>query len=115
MQDLHIERMRAIVAQAIAEASQQPEGRLDCLHLIIYGRLPEETIRSLFAEASRGTRAECARLEIEQAGSRYICWNCCGLRFESEDSVCPNCGEAAFEVPDDIDFALRRVEVAASL
>ncbi|HEC21608.1 MAG TPA: hydrogenase maturation nickel metallochaperone HypA [Chloroflexi bacterium] len=110
-----LERMKAIVAQAIAEAECHHRGvRLATVHLIVYGETAEEALRRLFEKASRGSPAEGARLIIERATSRYICWNCCGLRFESGDGVCPNCGELALEVPPDISFALQRVEVAGA-
>lgn len=109
-----IERMRAIIAQAVAEAGQKGSGRLAKVHLIIYGALPDAEVTRLFHEASQGTPAGGAELHIEQAGSRYICWNCCGLRFEGADGMCPNCGEVALEVPEEIAFALRRVEIAAA-
>src|SRR5574341_1524209 len=102
-----VERMRAIVAQAVAEAGTS---RLSGIRLVVYGRLPDGVIARLFAEASRGTPAEGAAVSAEWAGSRYICWNCCGVRFESADGVCPNCGELALEVPEEIEFALRGSE-----
>ncbi|MBN1121101.1 MAG: hydrogenase maturation nickel metallochaperone HypA [Anaerolineae bacterium] len=107
-----LERMRAIVAQAMAECktmnSERPCKGMD-IHLIVYGGIDEAEARVLFESASRGTPAEGAKLVIELVGTRYICWNCCGLRFESSDGVCPNCGEAAIKVPDEIAFALRSV------
>jgi Zn finger protein HypA/HybF involved in hydrogenase expression len=108
------ERMRAIVAQALAEAGQNQNGRLAGITLIVYGALPDSEIIRMYEEASRGTLADGAKLLIEQAGSRFICWNCCGLRFEGSDGMCPNCGELALEVPEEIAFALRRIEVAAA-
>jgi Zn finger protein HypA/HybF involved in hydrogenase expression len=109
----HRERMRALIAQAVAEAGQDGQSALVAIHLVAYGSLPQAEIERLFAEASRGTPAERAALCIERAGSRFICWNCCGLRFESADGMCPNCGELALEVPEEIAFALRRVDRAA--
>ncbi len=107
-----LERMRALVAQAIAEARRDDTAhnglKLSEVHLVLYGDQDEAEARRLFEQASRGTGAEGARLVIERAGSRYICWNCCGLRFESNDGLCPNCGEVAMRVPDEIAFALRR-------
>lgn len=107
-----LERMRALVAQAIAEARRDGAAhnglRLSEVHLVLYGDQDEAEARRLFEQASRDTGAEGARLVIERAGSRYICWNCCGLRFESSDGLCPNCGEVAMRVPDEIAFALRR-------
>ena|GEM_PF-690619 len=108
-----LERMKAIIAQAIAEARNDQGGGLAKVHLIVYGNVEEEKVRRLFEEASQGTQAEGVALSIQKAPSRFICWNCCGLRFESTDGVCPNCGEAALEVPDEISFALRQVEVTS--
>jgi len=105
-----LERMRAIVAQAVAEAKGQSAGRLARIHLDIYGDCSEAEIHRLFREASAGTPAESAEVIIKRAGSRYICWNCCGLRFESMDGVCPNCGETALIIPEEITFALRLTE-----
>ncbi len=110
-----LERMRSIVAQAIAEASRKaPQGRLATIHLIVYGGFDAVQARDLYGQASRGTAAEGVPLTLQEAGSRYICWNCCGLRFESADGVCPNCGETAIVVPEEIGFALHKVEVADS-
>ena len=103
-----LERMRAIVAQAVAEAQQIGSSQYS-VHLVVYGRVDDAEVTALFEEAGRGTSAEGARLVIEHAGSRYICWVCCGLRFESADGVCLNCGELAFEVPEDISYGLRQV------
>jgi Zn finger protein HypA/HybF involved in hydrogenase expression len=103
-----LERMRAIVYQAVAEA----KGRLRKVYLLSYGDMADEQVMGLFAEASQDTPAEGVEAIVLHAGSRYICWSCCGLRFESDDGVCPNCGEAALEVPEEIDFALSKVEMA---
>lgn len=109
-----LERMRSIVAQAVAEASRlSPSGRLAAVHLIVYGGFDAAQARCLYEEASRGTPAEGVPVTLQEAGSRYICWNCCGLRFESADGSCPNCGETAIVVPEEIGFALQKVEVAA--
>jgi Zn finger protein HypA/HybF involved in hydrogenase expression len=107
----HLERMKAIVAQAIAEAQRDNmDIRLATAHLVVYGNLTPEQARGLFAEASRDTAAEGMSVATERAGSRYICWNCCGLRFAGDDDTCPNCGQTAMELPEEIDFALRKVE-----
>jgi Zn finger protein HypA/HybF involved in hydrogenase expression len=102
-------RMKAVVAQALAEAMYS---RPVEVHVVAYGDFPHSQAEQLFRRASQGTPAESARLVIEHSGSRYICWNCCGLRYESRDGVCPNCGEATFKVPEEAAFRLRRVVVA---
>jgi Zn finger protein HypA/HybF involved in hydrogenase expression len=102
-----LERMRAIIDQAVAEA----RGRVHKIYLLSYGDMADEQVLGLFVEASHNTPAEGVEAIVLHAGSRYICWNCCGLRFESDDGVCPNCGEVALEVPEDIDFALSKVEI----
>jgi len=106
-----LERMRAIVAQAIAEAEYSRHAPLSEVHLVVYGDINDEQVRALFAEACQGTAAEGVRLVTKHAGSRYICWSCCGLRFESSDGMCPNCGELSLEVPEEIVFGLRQVKV----
>jgi len=105
-----IERMRVLVAQALAEARQQALPTLRVVHLVVYGNLPDSDIHHFFELVSTGTSASGAVLHIDRAGSRYICWNCCGTRFESSDGMCPNCGEIAMEVPEDIAFGLKRIE-----
>jgi Zn finger protein HypA/HybF involved in hydrogenase expression len=64
-------------------------------------------------ELSLGTPAEGAQVVLRRAPSRFICWNCCGLRFQSEDAeaVCPNCGHEAWLIPVDVTFALERTEL----
>lgn len=111
----HLERMRAIVAQAVAEARRVANGsgsRLAGVEFVAYGQTDTAEVERLFAEASRDTDAEGAAVSVRQVGSRYICWNCCGLRFDSDDGVCPNCGEDALEVPEEIGFGLGRVTVS---
>jgi Zn finger protein HypA/HybF involved in hydrogenase expression len=105
-----LERMRAIVAQAVAEAENRGNGQPIRIHLDVYGDCDEAQILTWFREASAGTPVESAEVVITTVGSRYICWTCCGLRFESADGVCPNCGEEALVIPEEIAFALRRAE-----
>ncbi len=107
--DEHLERMRALVAQALAEAVYEGGASIAGVHLVLYGGFGAEAARMLFTQAALGTPAERAALHLRQTGSRYICWNCCGLRFESDDGICPNCGEAALEVPGEIAFGLDEV------
>lgn len=107
MFDHRMERMKSIVEQAIAEAHGAP---LRTVHLISYGDISDEAVAGMFAEASSGTPAEGVAVEVQAAGTRFICWNCCGLRFAGYEGVCPNCGEEGLTIPDDISFALDRVE-----
>ncbi len=104
-----LERMKAILAQAAAEA-ERAAARLLGVQLDLYTGMPEDELRILYEQASRGTPVEGVPLTVFPVGHRYICWNCCGLRFEGEDSACPNCGEEALEVPSEIAFALRRIQ-----
>jgi Zn finger protein HypA/HybF involved in hydrogenase expression len=110
MPDHQQERMRAIVAQALAHAAREtPDKPLVEVHLDLYSGVTEEELCALFTEMARGTLAEGAAVVIRPCGTRYICWNCCGMRFEGWEGVCPNCGEDALEVPEDINFALYKV------
>jgi Zn finger protein HypA/HybF involved in hydrogenase expression len=104
------ERMRAIIDQALAHLRREgPAARLAEVHLDVYSGIDPHELAALFADSARGTPAEHATLIPTARGSRYICWNCCGMRFEGWQDVCPNCGETALEVPQDISFALYKV------
>ena len=110
------EEVRAMLQQALAEAHAQGPGRIERLHLELFDAdlQIEEVLKDLVADLSRGTPAEGAQVVTFLAPSRFICWNCCGLRFESEDpeAICPNCGELGMLIPPEVTFALDRVEVA---
>jgi Zn finger protein HypA/HybF involved in hydrogenase expression len=112
--DEEVERIKAMVNQALAEARAQGAERITALHLTMFDHSEEALtmVQKTLADVSAGTPAEGARLVTRYAPSRYICWNCCGLRFESEerDAVCPNCGGVSFVLPPEITFALDRVE-----
>jgi Zn finger protein HypA/HybF involved in hydrogenase expression len=109
------EVVRAMLKQALAEADGRGARRITELHLELFNSSPEteHSIRSLVGELSAGTLAEGARIVTFVAPTRFICWNCCGLRFESDDSnaVCPNCGHLGMLIPLDVTFALDHVEI----
>lgn len=105
-----------MLKQALAEAEAQGGTRITELHLELFDSSPEaeHSVRSLVAELSVGTPAESARVVTFLAPSRFICWNCCGLRFEGEgpEAECPNCGHLGMLIPLDVTFAFDHVEVA---
>jgi Zn finger protein HypA/HybF involved in hydrogenase expression len=109
------EVVRAMLQQALAEARARSAARITELHLELFDSSPERecSIRSLVAELSVDTLAEGADVVTFPAPSRFICWNCCGLRFESEnpEAVCPNCGDLGMLIPVEVTFALARVEI----
>ena len=107
-----MERARAMIASAVAQSGSNGSGAIAALHLTIYPTpdVPLEAIRAAIDIARRGTPAEGARLYFTEAPARYICWNCCGLRFEGKDGICPNCESEALIVPEEILFALNRVD-----
>jgi Zn finger protein HypA/HybF involved in hydrogenase expression len=111
------EVVRAMLAQAIAEARARGAQRITELHLELYDPSPttERSLRNLVAELGQNTLAEGAQVVTFSAPSRFICWNCCGLRFESEDSeaICPNCGHEGMLIPVEVTFALEHIEIAA--
>lgn len=111
-----LESVRAMLAQALAEARTRGAERVVALHLVMYDRSTEalETLSTALDTCTPGTPAENARLYTRPAPSQFICWNCCGLRFEanSEEAVCPNCGSPGLIVPKDVTFSLEEVEVA---
>jgi Zn finger protein HypA/HybF involved in hydrogenase expression len=103
-----------MLAQALAEARSRGASRITELHLVLYDSSQETgaNLRRMVRELSLNTLAEQAQVIFHPAPSRFICWNCCGLRFESDDpeAACPNCGHKGFLVPPGITFALERVE-----
>jgi len=112
MDDL-LERARAMIAAAVAESRANGATAIAALHVTVYPtpETPLDAIRAAIDTARRGTPAERAAVHFTGAPARYICWNCCGLRFEGRDGVCPNCGGEALSVPDEIAFALSRLDV----
>ncbi len=106
-----MERMKAIVAQISAELTGRcgSPGAAE-VHLVVYGvGMDEAGAAALFAEASQGTPVEGVRLVVRRGAQQYICWSCCGLRFEADDGVCPNCGEEAIRLPDTVTFGIREI------
>jgi Zn finger protein HypA/HybF involved in hydrogenase expression len=114
--DPDLEPVRAMLAQALAEARARGAERIAALHLTMYDRSPEalDALREALKVLTPGTPAENAELCTRPAPSQFICWNCCGLRFEAdtEEAICPNCGSEGLIVPSDITFALERVVTA---
>lgn len=105
-----------MLEQALAEARTCGAARITALHLTMYDRSAEalQEVQEALAALTPGTLAQDAALVTTQAPSRFICWDCCGLRYESSDEygMCPNCGGAGILVPPDITFALDHIEVA---
>lgn len=110
------EIVRAMLNQALAEARSRGANRITELHLVMYDSSQEtdDALRKILDELSSNTLAESAQVITRPAPSRFICWNCCGLRFESDDSeaVCPNCGHVGLLIPADVTFALDHIEIA---
>lgn len=109
------EKARAMLQQALAEARARGARRITELHLVLYDASAEaeESVRRAWRESSAGTMAEGAEVRVSLGPSRFICWNCCGLRYESHepDAVCPNCGHEGFLIPTEITFCLDHIEV----
>ena len=109
------EEIRAMLNQALAEARSRDARRIAELHLELFdpSRETEQALRDMLAELSANTLAEGARVVTFLAPSRFICWNCCGLRFESgsPEAICPNCGELGMLIPVEVTFALDHIEV----
>jgi len=112
---LDVEVVRAMLDQAVAEARSRSAHRVTALHVVLYDPSPatKQALRNTVYELSANTPAEDAQVFVHRAPSRFICWNCCGLRFESDDpeAMCPNCGESGLLIPPDVIFALERIEV----
>lgn len=111
-----LEPVRAMLAEALAQTRTRGAKRIIALHLVMYDRSSEalESLRDALDVFTPGTPAEGVELCTRPAPSQFICWNCCGLRFEAhaKEAVCPNCGSSGLIVPPDITFALEQVDTA---
>jgi Zn finger protein HypA/HybF involved in hydrogenase expression len=111
-----IEVVHAMLDQALAEARSRGASRITELHLVMYDSSDdvEQALRGMLHELSSNTLAENARIITHEGPNTYICWNCCGLRFESSDpdAICPNCGHSILLIPHDVSFALDHIEFA---
>jgi Zn finger protein HypA/HybF involved in hydrogenase expression len=104
-----------MLEQALAEAESHGARQIAELHLELFDPSPEteRALRGMVAELVSGTPAERARVVTFLTPSRFICWNCCGLRYEgdSPDALCPNCGELGWLIPVEVTFALDHIEI----
>lgn len=114
----HIETrewVQAMLEQALAEARTRGAARIANLHLVMYDLSLEalRAVRSALDELCPGTLAEGAGLVITPAPTNFICWNCCGLRYQADgpEATCPNCGSLGLLVPPDIIFSLDHIEI----
>jgi Zn finger protein HypA/HybF involved in hydrogenase expression len=110
------EEVRAMLGQALSEAEAKHARRLTELHLELFDLRPEteRELCDMVVELSAGTIAAGVQVVTFPAPTHFICWNCCGLRFQSvgDEAICPNCGEMGMLIPPDVIFALDHVEVA---
>ena len=108
------ERARALLNQALAEARSQGASRITALHFVVYGSFQETEarLRRILQELTLNTPAESALVVVRAGPNKFLCWNCCALRFESREErpACPNCGHTASLIPIDITFALDYIE-----
>ncbi len=104
---------RSLINQAVAEAAARGRDSIRTLYFVLYPAddLTPDLIRTAIETMRLATPAAEAELRFRQAPSRYICWNCCGLRYEAVDGVCPNCGHEGLIIPPDMVVALEKIDV----
>ncbi len=104
---------RALINQAVAEATAQGKSEIQALHFVTYPAedVTPEMIRAAIDTMRQATLAGHAELHFKPKPGRYVCWNCCGLRYEAIDGVCPNCGHEGLVIPMEMVVALERIEV----
>ncbi|MBI5564283.1 MAG: hydrogenase maturation nickel metallochaperone HypA [Chloroflexi bacterium] len=104
---------RALINQAVAEAAAQGQTDIRALYFVTYPAedITPEMIRAAIETMRQATPAGHAELHFTAKPGRYICWNCCGLRYEAVDGVCPNCGHEGLVVPMEMVVALDHIEV----
>jgi Zn finger protein HypA/HybF involved in hydrogenase expression len=104
---------RALINQAVAEAAAQGQPDIRALYFVTYPAedITPEMICAAIETMRHATPAGHAELHFTQRPGRYVCWNCCGLRYEAVDGVCPNCQHEGLVIPLEMVVALERIEV----
>ena len=103
---------RALINQAVAEAMAQGKPAIQALYFVTYPAedVTPEVIRAAIDTMRQATPAGRAELHFTPKPGRYVCWNCCGLRYEAIDGVCPNCGHEGLVIPMEMVVALEKIE-----
>ena len=104
---------RSLINQAVAEAAARGSSSIRGLYFVWYEAedVSPETIRTAIETMRLATPASEAELHFRKAPSHFVCWNCCGLRYEAVDGVCPNCGHEGLIIPPEVVLSLEKVEV----
>ena len=104
---------RALINQAVAEATAQGKSSIRALYFVIYpdDDILPDVIHAAIETMRLATPAGEAELHFTQRPGRYVCWNCCGLRYEAVNGVCPNCGHEGLIIPPEMVVALDHIEV----
>ncbi len=103
---------RALINQAVAEATAQGKPDIRALYFVTYPAedVTPDMIRAAIDTMRQATPAGHAELHFTPKPGRYVCWNCCGLRYEAIDGVCPNCLHEGIVIPMEMVVALERIE-----
>ncbi len=104
---------RALIDQAVAEAAAQGKPEIRALYFVTYPaeEVTPAMIRAAIDMMRQATLAGNAELHLTPKPGRYVCWNCCGLRYEAIDGVCPNCLHEGLIIPMEMVVALEKIEV----
>ena len=80
---------RALINQAAAEAAAQGKSDIRALYFVTYPAddVTPDMIREAIDSMRQATPAGQAELHFALKPGRYVCWNCCGLRYEAIDGV----------------------------
>ena len=103
---------RALINQAVAEAAAQGKSEIRALYFVTYPAedVTPAMIRAAIETMRQATPAGQAELRFTLKPGRYVCWNCCGLRYEAVDGVCPNCLHEGLIIPLEMVVALEKIE-----
>ncbi len=103
---------RALINQAVAAAAAQGKSDIRAMYFVTYPaeEVTPEMIRKAIDTMRQATPAGAAELHFTPKPGRYVCWNCCGLRYEAIDGVCPNCGHEGLIIPMDLVVALEKID-----
>ena len=105
---------RRILERALRQAEEQHAGRVTDVHLALgeISEYSEEPVRLLWAELSKGTMAESARLHFRRIEAELQCM-ACFTRYRPAGRVirCPHCGSNGARVLAGEEFYMEALDV----
>ena len=106
---------RAILHRVLQQAGGRHAGRITDVHVALgaVSKYSEERVRFHWAELSKGTIAEGARLHFRTVPVELQCMACfTKYRPQEEEILCPRCGSSGAKVLAGEEFYVESLDVA---